>query len=198
MTARQRTLPHVDTSARAQGRRERGPLARRRWREFGWLTRTVIESANARELAAWPWHDPPAPLTAWHVFCELGISRRWWTVTDVRCLLRPFQLQCLRVPELRCEHCGHPMARHATPGSECSVAGCDCDLVELALGLGGHREPCCQGARNRRPTHDPDCGSEWCPRCWIQKSQSSYPATDSSDPNCVLCFICCICEGHRV
>jgi hypothetical protein len=170
VTARQRTLPHVDTSARAQGRRERGPLARRRWREFGWLTRTVIESANARELAAWPWHDPPAPLTAWHTFCELGISRRWWTVTDVHCLLRPFQLQCLRVPEVHgerfppiggasCVHCNHPMARHATPGSECSVAGCDCDLVELALGLGGHREPCCDGARNGTGLHDPRCGN---------------------------------------
>lgn len=101
MRARQAQLPHVDTSARAQGRRERGPLARRRWREFGWLTRTVIESENARALAAWPWHAPPVPLTAWHTFCELGISRRWWTVTDVRCLLRPFQLRCLRVPELR-------------------------------------------------------------------------------------------------
>lgn len=125
---RQATLPYVDLDARApHGRSERGPLARRRWREFGWLTRTVIESENARALAAWPWHDPPAPLTAWHTFCELGITRRWWTVTDVRCLLRPWQLQCLRVPELRA--------------------------------LGGHREPCCDGARNGTGLHDPRCGN---------------------------------------
>jgi hypothetical protein len=99
---RQRSLPHVDTTARAQGRRERGPLARKRWREFRWLTSTAVDAANAPGSSAWPWHGAgPDPFAAWFELCRKGIARRWWSQTDVRCLLRPLELRGLRVPDAR-------------------------------------------------------------------------------------------------
>lgn len=32
-----------------------------------------------------------------------------------------------------CAHCGHEMQRHETPGRECSVEDCPCDLASLAF-----------------------------------------------------------------
>jgi hypothetical protein len=82
----------VDTSARIQGRAERGPTARKQWREFRAFTETMMRQ-HARDM--------PGHWRVWHELCELGRRRRWWTVRDVRLLLRPWELKGVPLPELR-------------------------------------------------------------------------------------------------
>jgi hypothetical protein len=74
----------IDTAQRRRGRAERGPTARKRWRELQALTR--LEAARADDWSAF-----------WLRLVRTGVQRRWWTLTDVRCLARPLG----GVPKLR-------------------------------------------------------------------------------------------------
>lgn len=87
--ARQLELGGVDTRARPDGRSERGPTARRAWRELRWLTQTMLEGEHGQAVA---WG-------AWYELYRRGRARRWWTLTDVDCLLRPYAQRGLLVPK---------------------------------------------------------------------------------------------------
>jgi hypothetical protein len=109
---RQPTLPHVDTAARRQGRAERGPTARKRWREFRTLTATLVRAGDLE----------PSGWRVWYNFCDLGRLRRWWTATDVETLLRPYVLQGQPVPMVR------TLIRAPKPHG----LGCKCEACERA------------------------------------------------------------------
>lgn len=113
--ARQRTLPNVDTAPRRQGRAERGPTARKRWREFRTLTAQLVRGGDLE----------PSGWRIWHNFCDLGRLRRWWTATDVETLLRPYVLQGQAVPMIRTLRRAPPVAEPA------AHVRCGCDTCRM-------------------------------------------------------------------